>query len=164
MTPLPFLLKRINKPQNCKAVHVLSFLPTVSHVPLHISRSNGWLLIYEQMKRIVHVVLLRKGQKWKMLDSKYQKKIKVGFSYYFRAKIIGLVRVFNSQVFSVLNGSELICGFLARSRNLKKQYMYMEDISLKTPLLIYCNFFQTFFFQNSGCNISVSAAIHVCQC
>ena len=64
-------------------------------------------------------------------------------------------------VFSVLNVYELICG-LTHSRNLKKQCMYMKDIFLKTPLLIYVSFFPNFFPQfklpNSGCGLSVSAA------
>ena len=65
-------------------------------------------------------------------------------------------------VFSVLNVSELIRG-LTRARNLKKQCIYMKDIFVKTPLLIYFNFFQKFFFPkskllNSGCGLSASAA------
>ena len=45
-------------------------------------------------------------------------------------------------------------------RNLEKQCMYMEDIFLKTPLLIYFfqNFFPIFKLPNSGCSLSVSVS------
>ena len=53
------------------------------------------------------------------MPEKDQIYVRVGFSYYLRAKIIG-------KSFSIfcLNVSELIRG-LTRARNLKKQYAYM---------------------------------------
>ena len=57
-------------------------------------------------------------------------------------------------VFSVFNVSELISRLMRvkLSRNLKKQWMYMQDVFLKTPLLIYFNFFPKFsVFQNLSC-------------
>ena len=63
------------------------------------------------------------------------------------------------ESFSILflNVSELIHG-LMHSRNLKKQCMYMKDVFLKTPFLIYFNFFPKFKLQNSGYGLCVSAA------
>ena len=47
---------------------------------------------------------------------------------------------------------------VTHSTNLKKQYMYMEDIFLETPLLIYFNFFQTVTKPRVLLTVSVSAA------
>ena len=63
-------------------------------------------------------------------------------------------------VFSVLNASELIRG-LTHARNLKKQCMYMENIILNTPLLIYFNFFPKVFSQNLSCQTRGAAYLRV---
>ena len=48
---------------------------------------------------------------------------------------------------------------LTRARiNLKKQCTCMEDIFLKTPFLIYFDFFPKFKLPNSGCGLSASTA------
>ena len=55
-------------------------------------------------------------------------------------------------VFSVLNAGELhVIRGLMRARNLKKQCMYKENMILKTPLMIYFNFFPKVFPQNLSC-------------
>ena len=49
-----------------------------------------------------------------------------------------------------------------RARNLKKQLcMYMKIIILKTPLLIYFNFFPKVFSQNLSCQTRVAAYLRV---
>ena len=60
-----------------------------------------------------------------------------------------------------LDVGELIRG-LTRARNLKKQYMYMQDFFLKTHfwfiLISFPKFFPKFELPNSRCGLSASAA------
>ena len=76
-----------------------------------------------------------------------------GFSYYLCAKIMG-------KSCNIVCFSELI-GWLTRSRNLKKQCMYIQDIFLKIPLLICFNSFPNFFFQNLSCQTQGQL---ICKC
>ena len=62
-----------------------------------------------------------------------------------------------------LNVSLLMRRLACSIRNFQgKQWMYITDIFLKTPLSIYFNFFPNFFpkfeFQNLGCGLSASVA------
>ena len=85
-----------------------------------------------------------------MLDKSYERKIKIMSKLDFQTTCITELKLqARGLEFSVLNVFELI-DRLMRSRNLKKQCMCMENISLKTPLLIYFNFFPIF-FQNLSC-------------